>query len=105
MPNMSLEVMQEAYSQEVSSAGFWPGSKDFPTPVFYAYAYPAAESFGKQQVTPEQAFYSPDMGEFFLKYEDVANAGHPEKMLMDFLQSTYYAAASTGNWNRDKLER
>ena len=105
MPNMSLEVMQEAYSQEVSSAGFWPGSKDFPTPVYYAYVYPAAESFGKQKVRPEQAFYSAEMGEYFLKYEDVASAENPEKTLMDFLQSTYEAAVITGNWNRELLEK
>ncbi len=105
MPNMSLEVMQEAYSQELSSAGFWPGSRDFPTPVFYAYAYPSAESFGKQKVIPEQAFYSPEMGEFFLKYDDVLNAENPKKALFDFLQSTYEAAANTGNWNREKLEK
>ncbi len=105
MPNMSLEVMQEAYSQEVSSAGFWPGSKDFPAPVFYAYAYPAAESFGKQKVQPEQAFYSTEMGEFLLKYEDVAKAAYPEQTLLDFLQSTYEAAVKTSNWNRKKLEK
>lgn len=105
MPNMPLEVMQEAYSQEVSSAGFWPGSKDFPTPVFYAYAYPSAASFGEQKVLPKQAFYSHEMGEFFLKYDDVRNAENPDKTLYDFLQSTYDAAANTANWNRKKLEK
>ncbi|MEM8888525.1 MAG: DUF5996 family protein [Bacteroidota bacterium] len=105
MPNMSLEVMQEAYSQEVSSAGFWPGSKDFPVPAFYAYAYPSDPSFGEQKVQPEAAFYSTEMGEFFLKYEDVQKADDPEKTLYDFLQSTYEAAAITSNWNRTKLEK
>ncbi len=105
MPNMPLEVMQEAYSQEVSSAGFWPGSKDFPTPVFYAYAYPASEDFGQQPVLPAAAFYSADMGEFFLKYEDVRQAADPEKMLHDFLQSTYEAAVNTSAWERSRLER
>lgn len=105
MPNMPLEVMQEAYSQEVSSAGFWPGSKDFPTPVFYAYAYPAIEAFKEQKVLPDAAFYSPEMGEFLLKYEDVRSARHPEKALYDFLQSTYEAAANTSNWDRAKWER
>jgi hypothetical protein len=85
IPNMSLEVMQEAYSQEVSSAGFWPGSKDSPMPVFYAYAYPSDASFGEQKVLPKEAFYSPEMGEFFLKYEDVQNSENPEKTLHDFL--------------------
>ncbi len=105
MPNMPLEVMQEAYSQEVSSAGFWPGSKDFPTPVFYAYAYPSGANFGEQKVAPEQAFYSPEMGEFFLKYEDVMNAENPEKTLHDFLQTTYEAAVNTSDWDRGKLEK
>lgn len=105
MPNMPLAVMQEAYSQEVSSAGFWPGSKDFPTPVFYAYAYPSDATFGEQKVVPEKAFYSPEMGEFFLKYEDVRASENPDEMLYDFLQSTYEAAVNTSNWDRAKLER
>jgi hypothetical protein len=105
MPNVPLEVMQEAYSQEVSSAGFWPGSKDFPTPIFYAYAYPSDEAFKDQIVQPEEAFYSNEMGEFMLKYEDVRRSENPEKVLHDFLQSTYEAAANTSNWDRDRLER
>ena len=105
MPNMPLDVMQEAYSKEVSSAGFWPGSKDFPFPAFYAYAYPAAPGFGKQKVLPPQAFWSDEMGEFFLKYEDVQKAANPEKVLWSFLQSTYDAAVNTSNWDRAKLER
>ncbi len=105
MPNMPLEVMQEAYSQEVSSAGFWPGSKDSPVPVFYAYAYPSDARFGEQKVSPKEAFYSSDMGEFFLKYEDVQNAEDPEKMLYDFLRTTYEAAVNTSDWNRTKLEK
>ena len=102
---MPLDVMQEAYSQEVSSAGFWPGSKDFPTPAFYAYSYPTDPKFGEQKVLPEQAFYSAEMGEFFLKYEDVQQADNPEKMLHDFLQTTYEAAANTLNWDRKALEK
>ncbi len=105
MPNMPLDVMQEAYSQEVSSAGFWPGSKDSPLPVFYAYAYPSDARFGEQKVLPKEAFYSPEMGEFFLKYEDVQTSDNPEKTLHDFLQSTYEAAVNTSDWNRDKLEK
>ncbi|MFT4755045.1 MAG: hypothetical protein ACI85Q_002610, partial [Salibacteraceae bacterium] len=65
VPNMPLAVMQEAYSKEVSSAGFWLGSEDSPMPVFYAYAYPSDAAFGKQKVLPAEAFYSPEMGEFF----------------------------------------
>ncbi len=105
MPNMPLKVMQEAYSQEVSSVGFWPGSKDSPMAVFYAYAYPSDERFGAQKVLPEEAFYSPEMGEFFLKYEDVRKAANPEKTLYAFLQSTYEAATHTSNWDRAKLEK
>ncbi|MCI5056703.1 MAG: DUF5996 family protein [Flavobacteriales bacterium] len=105
MPNMPLEVMQEAYSQEVCSAGFWLGSRDFPHPAYYAYVYPTPGEFGKQKVAPDAAFYSEDMGEYFLKYEDVRNSDHPEKALQLFLQSTYDAAANTANWDREKLER
>jgi hypothetical protein len=105
MPNMPLEVMQEAYSQEVSSAGFWPGSKDSPTPVFYAYAYPSDASFGQQKVLPKEAFYSPEMGEFFLKYDDVRNSANPEKTLHVFLKTTYEAATNTSEWDRAKLEK
>lgn len=104
-PNIPLEVMQEAYSQEVSSAGFWPGSKDSPNPVFYSYVYPSPESFAKQKVIPAQAYYSPEMGEFFLNYTDVQQAGNPEKLLLEFLTSTYDAAANTAHWNRKLLER
>ncbi|MEM6343771.1 MAG: DUF5996 family protein [Bacteroidota bacterium] len=105
VPNMSLEVMQEAYSQEVSSAGFWVGSKDFPFPAFYAYAYPSDPSFGEQKVEPEAAFYSQEMGEFFLKYEYVQKSDTPEDILYSFLQTTYEAAANTSNWDREKLEK
>lgn len=105
MPNIPLAVMQEAYSHEVCSIGFWPGSKDFPVPVFYSYVYPTPESFSKQKVLPDQAWFSAEMGEFFLKYEDVQKADKPEKMLSEFLESTYNAAANTANWNREKLEK
>ena len=105
MPNMPKEVMQEAYSQEVSSAGFWPGSKESPMPVFYSYTYPSAADFGKQKVQPQEAFYSDEMGEYFLKYEDVQRSDNPEKILTEFLQTTYEAAANTSNWDRVKLEK
>ncbi|NMM47376.1 DUF5996 family protein [Marinigracilibium pacificum] len=104
-PNMSKEVMKEAYSQEVSSAGFWPGSDDFPKPVYYSYCYPTPKDFGAQNVFPNEAFYSDDMGEYFLPYENVRESKDPSKMLLDFLQTTYDAAANTGNWNRSQLEK
>lgn len=105
VPNMPLDVMQEAYSQEVSSAGFWPGAQSFPTPAFYSYCYPTPEAFSQQKVLPEEAFFSEEMGEFFLPYEVVQKADRPEKVLMDFLESTYEAAANTGNWDKKLLLR
>jgi len=105
MPNMPLDVMQEAYSHEVSSAGFWPGSEDSPMPAFYSYCYPTTDGFGKQSISPKEAFWSEEMGEYFLKYEDVRMADDPEKMLLNFLETTYVAAAETGNWDRKNLER
>ncbi len=105
MPNMPIEVMQEAYSQEVSSAGFWPGSDDFPTPIFYAYAYPSAPDFADQAIQPVEAFWSKEMGEFMLKYDDVRLAENPAEKLMSFLETTYIAAATTSGWDREALER
>jgi len=102
---MPLELMQEAYSREVCSAGFWPGSPDSPQAVFYSYVYPTPASYPEQKVLPDQAFYSPEMGEFFLKYSDVQSSPNPEKMLYDFLSSTYAAAANAANWDRKQLER
>ena len=105
MPNMPLDVMQEAYSQEVSSAGFWMGSNDFPKAVFYAYAYPIHDGFSTHPVKPDAAYYSEEMGEYFLDYDSVRNAENPEELLMEFLQTTYDAAAESGDWNRSDLER
>lgn len=99
-PNMPNDVMQEAYSHEVSSCGFWPGSEAFPQPAFYAYCYPTPAEYGQQEVQPNEAFYSAEMGEFFLMYEVVQQADKSEETLMKFLQSTYDAAALTGNWDK-----
>ena len=84
MPNMPLDVMQEAYSKEVSSAGFWLGSEAFPTPIFYAYVYPENPKFKQYTISPKEAFYSEEMGEFMLKYEDVILSKNPEKYLAEF---------------------
>ncbi|QXV65293.1 hypothetical protein INP83_19820 [Mucilaginibacter sp. 21P] len=100
-PNMPVEVMQEAYSHEVSSCGFWPGSEAFPQPVFYSYCYPTPDEFAKQEVSPPQAFYSGEMGEFMITYEVVQQSADPEATLLQFLQSTYDAAARTGNWDKN----
>jgi hypothetical protein len=101
MPNMPKVVMQEAYSQEVSSCGFWAGSDAFPHPSFYSYCYPTPDEFGKQQVSPPEAFYSAEMGEFLLTYESVQRSDKPEDTLLKFMQSTYDAAAITGNWDKN----
>ena len=103
-PNMPDNIMQEAYSHEVSSCGFWPGSEQSPNPAFYSYCYPTPTSFGERPVDPEESFYSTEMGEFFLPYDVVSQSSDPERMLMRFLQSTYEAAAVTGNWDRKSLE-
>jgi hypothetical protein len=103
-PNMPAKVMQEAYSKEVSSCGFWPGSDQYPHAAFYAYSYPAAPAFATQPVQPEGAFYSNEMGEFLLPYDVVQQSADPEETLLAFLQSTYEAAANTNHWDRRALE-
>lgn len=104
-PNVAAWVMQEAYSHEVSSAGFWPGDDRFPEPAFYAYAYPEPEGFAAHPVRPEQAFYHRELHEFLLPYEAVRTARSPDRMLLDFFQTTYEAAADLGRWDRAALER
>ncbi|MEO7960945.1 MAG: DUF5996 family protein [Ginsengibacter sp.] len=103
-PNIPLRVMQESYSHEVSSCGFWPGNEQFPHPCFYSYCYPSPDEFSRQLVEPSEAFFSPDMGEFILKYDDVRKSPNPQKNLFDFLQTTYEAAARAGEWNRELLD-
>ncbi|QHS59404.1 DUF5996 family protein [Chitinophaga agri] len=103
-PNMPAEVMQESYSKEVSSCGFWSGSEQYPHPVFYSYCYPGNEAFGEQPVQPAGAFYSKEMGEYLLHYDVVQQADHPEETLLAFLESTYEACANTANWDREALE-
>ncbi len=103
-PNMPDVVMQEAYSHEVSSVGFWPGGDAFPQAAFYSYCYPTNEAFGQQTVQPAAAFYSAEMGEFFLPYEAVRTSSDPAATLLQFCQSTYEAAAITGKWTRQTLE-
>lgn len=103
-PNMPAAVMQEAYSKEVSSCGFWPGSEQYPHAVFYAYCYPVTPTFSEQAVQPAGAFYSQEMGEFMLPYEVVQQSPDPEETLLAFMQSTYEAAANTGHWDRASLE-
>jgi hypothetical protein len=103
-PNCADWVMEEAYSHEVSSAGFWPGA-GLGEAAFYAYAYPAPERFDTYPVKPEAAYYHKDLGEYILPYEAVRTAENPDALLLDFLQSTYEAAAELAAWDRGALER
>lgn len=102
-PNVADWVMVEAYSHEVSSAGFWPGA-GMGEASFYSYAYPEPDGFRDQEVLPEAAYYDKELGEFVLPYEVVRTAVDPDKTLLQFLQTTYDAAANLANWNRDTLE-
>jgi Family of unknown function (DUF5996) len=105
VPHLADAVVREAYSHEVSSAGFWPGGGgpvDYA--AFYSYAYPAPEGFASAVVRPAPAFFSQELGEFILPYEAVRTAPDPERTLLEFLQSTYDAAADLGRWDRTMLE-
>jgi hypothetical protein len=104
VPNLPDTVTREAYSHEVSSAGFWPGNAVIPYPAFYSYAYPAPPGFAEAAVQPAGAFYSSDLSEFILPYEAVRGAADPDLALMVFLTSTYETAASLGKWDRANLE-
>lgn len=104
IPNCPDWVTRDAYSHEVSSCGFWPGSDALPYPLFYAYAYPEPEGFKTASVCPAEAAYEPTFGEFVLPYEAVRQAQAPDAVLLDFFQSTYEAAADLGKWNRNALE-
>lgn len=103
IPNFPDDVAQEAYSHEVTSAGFWPGNADIP-PVFYAYAYPTPEGFDRAPIEPEGAFWLEDLGEFALPYDAVQTASDPDGTLMAFLESTHAAAADLAGWDRENLE-
>jgi len=97
-------ITREAYSHEVISAGWWPGGVGVEGPAFYCYAAPAPEGLDLQPVLPEAAFYHPELKEFILMYDQVRGAESPERMLLEFLQSTYEAAAELAHWNRAELE-
>jgi hypothetical protein len=105
IPNLPDWITREAYSHEVSSCGFWPGGGPIPYPVFYSYAYPEPPGFAAAPVKPQAAFYSPDFREFILPYDVVRQAESPDAVLLDFLQTTYDAAADLAAWDRPSLER
>jgi hypothetical protein len=92
-------VTREAYSHEVSSAGFWPGNDAYPHAAFYSYAYPAPAGFDRAAVQPSAAFWSAELGEWLLPYDAVRTAADPERTLLDFLQTTYRAAADLARWD------
>jgi len=98
-------MTREAYSHEVSSVGFWPGSGNVQGAAFYSYAAPEPQGFKDKPVRPDAAFYDRQLGEFLLMYDDVRKAESPTASLLEFCQSTYEAAATLGNWDRSALER
>jgi hypothetical protein len=105
VPSLPDAVTREAYPHQVSSAGFWPGGDGVNNPAFYSYAYPIPAGFDSAPVQPRDAFYHKELGEFILPYDAVRNAKAPDEVLLEFLQSTYEAAAETGGWDRESLER
>ena len=104
VPNLPDRVAREAYSHEVSSCGFWPGGGPIAYPAFYSYAYPEPEGFAKALIRPAAAFYSSDLREFILPYDEVRNAKSPDDILLDFLQTTYETEAGLAKWDRATLE-
>ncbi|HMG47006.1 MAG TPA: DUF5996 family protein [Allosphingosinicella sp.] len=105
IPNLPDDVTREAYSHEVSSAGFWPGGAGMAGgPFFYSYAYPTPDGFGEAKVAPGAARFDAELGEFILDYEAVRTADDPDAALLAFLDSTYEAAANLGKWDRAGLE-
>jgi hypothetical protein len=104
VPHLPDAITREAYSQEVSSLGFWPGNAAAPTPIFYSYAYPEPAGFAEAEIQPEAAFYQPKLHEFVLPYDSLRTAEKPDEVLLDFAQSTYDAASTLGKWDRDALQ-
>jgi hypothetical protein len=103
IPGLPDAVTREAYSHELSSAGFWPGNEAFPRAAFFSYAYPEPAGFRDRPVSPG-AYFDTNLGEFILPYDAVRTAGEPDALLLKFLSSTYEAAAETGGWDRAALE-
>ena len=104
VPNLPDAVACEAYSHEVSSAGFWPGSGAIDYPAFYSYAYPEPPGYRTTKVRPIATSFNETLGEFILPYDAVRTASDPDQALLEFLQSTYDAAANAGKWDRGALE-
>jgi Family of unknown function (DUF5996) len=104
VPHLPDAITREAYFQEVSSLGFWPGNTAAPTPVFYSYAYPEPPGFAATKIQPEVAFYETKLREFILPYDAVRTAQDPDQVLLEFAQSAYDAASNLGKWDRAALE-
>ena len=104
VPHLPDAITREAYSQEVSSLGFWPGGGPVPMPIFYSYAYPEPSGFAQAKVRPDAASYNAQLREFTLPYDAVRTADSPDDVLLDFAQSTYDAASKLGKWERAALE-
>jgi hypothetical protein len=104
VPHLPLRVAQEAYSHEVSSLGFWPGSDAMSEAIFYSYAYPNPEGFARATVQPQAASWNTTFREFVLPYDAVRTASAPDELLLSFARSTYEAAAELGKWDREALE-
>jgi hypothetical protein len=103
VPHLPDLVTRDAYSDEVSSCGFWPGSELYPTAAFYSYAYPEPEGY-KRATVPAGAFYDDKLREFVLPYRAVRDADSPDRLVLDFFHRTYEAAANLGKWDRTALE-
>jgi hypothetical protein len=104
-PNLPLHVAQESYSHEVSSCGFWPGNGGYGRAAFYSYAYPEPPNYAQARVGPNAAFFDQGLREFILPYDSVRDATSPQDAVLDFLQTSYDAAATHANWDRRALER
>ena len=98
-------ITREAYSHEVISHGWWPGHGPLGKPAFYSYTAPAPEGLNSASLRPDKAFWSNELSEFLMYYDDVRNAPDPDEALREFLQSTYEAGANLANWDRASLER
>lgn len=104
VPHLPDEITREAYSQEVSSLGFWPGNAAASTPIFYSYAYPEPPGFAEAKIQPDAASYEAKLREFILPYDAVRTAEKPDEVLLDFAQTAYDAASKLGKWDRAALE-
>jgi hypothetical protein len=104
IPHLPDAITREAYSQEVSSLGFWPGADAMPMAIFYSYAYPEPAGFSEAKVKPDAASYNAQFHEFVLPYDAVRTSGSPDAAILDFAQSTYDAASTLANWDRAALE-